>query len=246
MPNHAFHFDAAGVRFDAGFFLDGGGPAQTQKFKNMATFKLNLSKKNPGDLIALADTVIPMLAPAAPGTPPIANIAAKVADLTAARDTAKISNDAYDAAIAALPNLKAVRDADADALRVEHQATASAIESETKGDAVKMTASGYALAHAAVQTTSPPAQVRNFGVTAGDADGSVDYQHDPMDNVTYEVQLTTGDPVTGPWTTKVSGAGASKGNIDGLTSGQRVWGRARAINSKGPGPWSDPASKIVP
>jgi hypothetical protein len=32
----------------------------------------------------------------------------------------------------------------------------------------------------------------------------------------------------------------------GLASGQRVWVRVRAIGAAGPGPWSDPATKIVP
>jgi len=40
---------------------------------------------------------------------------------------------------------------------------------------------------------------------------------------------------------------ASKAEIDGLPRGTSVWVRVRANGgNKGTGPWSDPASKIVP
>ena len=39
----------------------------------------------------------------------------------------------------------------------------------------------------------------------------------------------------------------SSGTIPGLTSGARMWVRARAIGAHpDPGPWSDPAAKRVP
>ena len=62
---------------------------------------------------------------------------------------------------------------------------------------------------------------------------------------TYEIQLTTADPLVGPWETKARPT-ASTETITGLTSGQRVWVRVRGIGTKGEGPWSDPATKIVP
>ena len=34
--------------------------------------------------------------------------------------------------------------------------------------------------------------------------------------------------------------------LSGLVSGTRVWVKVRVIGSQGPGPWSDPATKIVP
>ena len=240
------HYDDPAVFYDAGFLYDSGSAQpQPKKNKHMASLKLNLSRKNPAQLIALADLVIPKLAPAAPATPPIPNMAAKVAVLATKSATAKTANDAYEAALAALVNLKQVRDAAADDLRAEHTAVANAIDAEAKGDPVLLSASGYPLA-GAPQASTLPGQVMNFQMTAGDAEGALDTQHDPEGQAkTYEVQITTGDPVTGPWATKAQ-ATASRVQITGLTSGQRVWGRARAIGSKGAGPWSDPASKIVP
>lgn len=239
------NYDQAGITYDSIWYYDGGGPTQSQPKKRMASLKLNLSKQNPPQLIALAEIVIPKLAPTAPATPPIPNMATKVTGLTAKKAAAKTANDNYEAALAALPQLKQARDAAADALRTEHASVAAAVESECKGDPVLLTASGYPLAGANTPATTPPAQVLNLSVTAGDAEGSLDVQFDPQDNVTYEVQITTGDPITGPYTTKAQPT-ASHVNIPGLTSGTRVWVRARAIGSKGPGPWSDPGSKIVP
>ena len=62
---------------------------------------------------------------------------------------------------------------------------------------------------------------------------------------TYEWQTTTGDPVTGTYVTFTHTTGA-KVTITGLTSGQRVWVRVRAIGTHGEGPWSNPSDKIVP
>ena len=38
----------------------------------------------------------------------------------------------------------------------------------------------------------------------------------------------------------------SKTTLTGYVSGSKLWVRVRAINSKGKGPWSDPAVKVVP
>lgn len=239
------NYDQAGVTYDAIWYYDDGGPTQSKPKKRMASLKLNLSKQNPAQLIALADIVIPKLAPTAPATPPIPNMATKVTALGVKKAAAKLANDQYEAALAALPALKQARDATADLLRTEHASVGAAVESECKGDPVMLATSGYPLAGDNTPASTPPGQVLNMSVTAGDADGSVDVQFDPQDNVTYEVQITTGDPITGPYTTMAHPT-ASHVNIPGLTSGTRIWARARALGSKGPGPWSDPASKIVP
>lgn len=238
-------YDDPTVFYGAGFFYDSPDQPQPKKNKHMASLKLNLSRKNPTQLIALTALVAPKLAPVAPAVPPIPNMAAKTAALVTVTATANAANNAYNDALAALVTLKQTRDATADALRVEHTAVASAVEAEAKGDPVLLSASGYTLA-GDPQASSVPGQVMNFQMTAGDDEGSLDTQHDPTDQAkTYEIQITTGDPVTGPWVTKAQPT-ASREKLTGLPTGTRVWGRARAIGSKGAGPWSDPASKIVP
>jgi hypothetical protein len=210
----------------------------------MASLKVQTSKLNPTQLVELADVVHPKLAPAAPATPPIPNMATKAASLKTKRDAAAAANLAYESAKAALVNLKQARDATADDLRAEHVSVAAAVESEAKGDAVMLTASGYPLAADPVQTTTPPAQVQNLNVTAGDDDGELDATWDPTTLAkSYEVQ--TAAAPAGPWTTAAQPT-ASRASLPGLTSGQRGWVRVRAIGSKGPGAWSDVASKMVP
>lgn len=251
MPDfHHPHYDDPEVRLDAGFFYADGGedlPTNPQPRKKMSTLKANLSKKNPLQLIELADLVLSKIAPAAPATPPIPNLTAKAAALTAARDAAQTANSDYESARVALSNLKQVRDQKADALRVEHTAVVAAIESECKGDPVKLTASGYPLAATPGGSSPAPEQIKNLSVTQGDDDGSVDVNYDPDPAArTYDVQIClTSDPIAGPWNTKAQPT-ASSTTLAGLTSGSRVWVRVRGVGAGGPGPWSDVASKIVP
>ena len=68
--------------------------------------------------------------------------------------------------------------------------------------------------------------------------GRVDY---------YEYRFTTGDPTAPATTWPFSTSGKkSSFDMDGLPSGQIIWGQARACNSHGKSPWSDPATVRVP
>lgn len=252
MPPQVF-FDSPGVTYDDGSIYDGDpvAPAQPQPRRKMASLKLNLSRLTPTQVIALATLGETKLAPMDPGpppvalTPPVAGIGAEVASMAAARDVAKAANDAYESAKAALVNLKQVRDDKTDLLRMEVTAVAAALSGKAKGSASVLTLSGWALA-ATPGAPVPAGAISNFMVTAGDMDGSVDYSWDPeQGSKSYEVQITTVDPVAGPYETKAQPTGSSA-NVPGLTSGQRVWGRVRGIGFDGPGPWTDPATKIVP
>ena len=173
-------------------------------------------------------------------------MATKVASLVTKTAAAKAANDEYEAAKTELIVLKQTRDATADDLRAEHNSVAKAVESEAKGDPVMLAGSGYPLASENTLSSEPPGQVKNLSLTAGDNPGHLDVSFDPEELAkTYELQITTVDPVNGPWVAHCSPT-ASRCEITGQTSGQRLWARARGIGSNGPGPWSDPATKIVP
>jgi hypothetical protein len=242
------HYDEVGVTYDGGFFYsDGLADISTPTPRNtrMASLSPGLSRLNVKQLISLAKVVAGKLAPASPATPPLPNMAAKVTALTTASDAAEAADDAYEAARAALVNLKAVRDQKADDLRAAHKVCVSAVESEANGQETLLSASGYALAAPAVPA-APVGPIANLSVTASDMDGALDASWDPDTSArTYDVQVTTTDPVAGPWTT-VQQPTASFATVSGLTSGNRAWVRVRGVGSKGPGPWSDPATKIVP
>lgn len=236
-------FNTPGVRFNEGFFF--GGPPSKPKTK-MASLALNLSRLNPTLNIALADQVLAKMDPPAPGVPGVPGLTTETAAYKTARNTAHTSNQAYEQARVALAGLKAARDADHDALKVEQTALSKAVEAKAKGDAVILAASGFPLAVAASQSTEPPGAVFNFTLTQGDMEGALDGSHDrPARAVNFEVQITTLDPVAGPYQTVLSPT-SSSWQLSGLTSGQRVWVRVRANGANGPGPWSDPATKIVP
>lgn len=114
------HYDDPAVTYDSGFFYaDDVMPAPTLNPtpKRMAKLKLNTSRMSPAQLIALADVVLPKIAPTAPATLPVPNVAAKATSLETKRDAAHAANEAYEAAKAGLPALKVARDAAADALR---------------------------------------------------------------------------------------------------------------------------------
>ena len=50
---------------------------------------------------------------------------------------------------------------------------------------------------------------------------------------------------TGAWTNSRV-VTKSSATVTGLTAGGRVWFHVAAIGAAGQGPWSDPATKIVP
>ncbi len=241
-----FHYDSPDAFYDMGLVYDQEPSTNPKPKTKMSAFNLNLSKKNPAELIALATKVTGKLIPAAPATPPVPNMAAKVALLQTAATVAATANDNYEDAKTALVNLKVLRDQAVDALRVEHTAVAKGVESEARGNAAMLSASGYDLAAEASSTTAPPDKVLKLNVTASEAEGQLNVQHDPVTGArSYDLQITTVDPIAGPWELKCSQT-TSKCTVSGLTSAQRVWIRVRALGVNGPGPWSDPFTKIVP
>jgi len=212
----------------------------------MSSIVINLSRLNAKQLVDLSDLVSPKLAPTAPATPPLPNMAAKVTALIAERNATKAASDIYEAAKSALVNLKNARDDAADALRAEHKVVISAVEAESRGEATELSSSGYPLGSSTSQNATVPGVIGNLALTAGDADATLDLSYDPEPNSkTYDVQITTVDPLLGPWTTHAQPTTSSL-LLSGLTSGQRVWVRVRGVGSKGAGGWSDPATKIVP
>lgn len=98
-------------------------------------------------------------------------------------------------------------------------------------------------ANAPVGTT----QVLNLVLTEGDFEGTLDAAWDRVRGASsYEIQISV-DPITPTsWAFKQS-ASKSSATISGLTSGTKLWVHVRAIGAGNtPGPWSDPATKVVP
>jgi hypothetical protein len=175
------------------------------------------------------------------GTPAPAEVAA----LLAATDALEVARDDREAkANAAMLATQAQADADA-AFNLAFSNYARVGQNKSGGDATSIRAIGLAVAGTA--TAVSMTQVLNLAVSAGDEEGSLDAQWDPVRGARiYKVQIST--DLTSPpqnWTDK-SNPTRSRCTLTGLTSGQKLWIRVKAIGANDEGPWSDVAWKMVP
>lgn len=119
------------------------------------------------------------------------------------------------------------------------------VENTSAGDATKILSAGMEVR----DEPAPPAPMptpQNLRAFAGDNDGEIDLDWDSVKKAkSYEIQRSL-DPVTATSWIAAGTVTKSKGTITGLTSGTKYWFRVRAIGAAGPGPWSDPATKIAP
>lgn len=207
----------------------------------MAKIRTGSSKMTLAELIAATRAVITKMTGNANFATPKPSLLA----LTAAAEGAEYAMNAVAVAKTVLDEKLLARDAAQTALIQAFEQEGAYVQSESGGDEAKIISSGFGV-RGAPSATGPVGQVQNLALSEGDMPGSLDSQWDPVANKnSYEVGLTTVDPVNGPYA-QVATPTASKVSLTGLTSGQRVWVRVRAIGAAGPGPWSDPATKIVP
>ncbi|MSU56683.1 MAG: fibronectin type III domain-containing protein [Pedosphaera sp.] len=207
----------------------------------MAKVKLNLASLSDAATLQLANAIKTAMTGNANYTTPVPALTAvgtlittaqtKVNDSAAAQLAAKMKTDDKNAAM--------------DALRAGLTQLSSYVEAASAGDAVKIQSAGMDV-KAASTPGGVPAQVVNLAVAVGDNDGELDAQWDPVPGAkTYEI-LASPDPInSNSWVNKPT-VTKSKTVLPGLTSGQRVHIRVRAVAAAGQGPWCDPGSKIVP
>lgn len=243
------HYDDIAVFYDSDFFYADGqpdNPPTIPKPKHMAKLKQKLSRRTPENLVALAELVHPKCAPAAPATPPVPGVVDETAALLAACAASKTANTNWAAAKVTLEAMAQIRRDKGDELRAAHDNLGAVLEAKSHGSAAALTATGYELAETPTASTTPPERILNLNLTAGDEDATVDASCDPDGKASsYEWQVTVVHPVDGPWTAK-DPTTSSSATLRNLTSGSRIWVRVRGIGAKGSGPWSDPATKIVP
>lgn len=93
----------------------------------------------------------------------------------------------------------------------------------------------------------PMPKVTGLTATQGDEDGEVDLQWASIRRGLQNYEGSQTEDPTGQtgWEHSFI-ASKSKTSVPGLVSGKRYWFRVRAIGAEGPGPWSDPASKVAP
>ena len=142
----------------------------------------------------------------------------------------------------------AQREAARTALTVFLKKLAPHLELTAAGDIAKLLSSGYSLRKSTTHTGGgdPPPVPTNFKVERGGS-GQLIAKARKIRNVgAYEVQINSGDPnVEASWHSLPVQTSCAKVKINGLTPMTRVWVRLRAVNSHGPGDWTDPAGEVV-
>ncbi len=234
------NYDTPGLTYDSGLLFDAGpGPQPTRK--RMAKVKLNLNALSIADLIQRGTDIKTAMTGNANFTtpiPPLATITTQVTTLTT-------SNNTYETGALAQKTNLTNRDNAAAALIAGLTQLGGYVEAASAGDEAKIHSAGMGV-RGARGPAGVPAQAMNLSLTAGDNEGELDAQWDPVANVkSYDIQ-TSPEPITGTsWTSKPS-VTKSKAVLMGLPSGTRVNVRVRAVGSGGTGAWSDPSVKTVP
>jgi hypothetical protein len=234
-------YDEAGVFDDDPRVFYDREPQQLERRRPMARVSLYLHRMSVPERLAFAQQVITAMTGNANFTTPSPPLAELTTLLTAASAKTQAAEAARQAAIQATTERNTALDALMAALNLE----AAYVQNASRGDPAIIQSAGMEVGGVPAPV-GPVGQALNFALTAGDAERQLDAQWDPVRGASnYELQ-TSPDPVTATSWSLYGSAAGSKTVITGLTSGLRLWVRVRAIGAAGPGPWSDPATKIVP
>jgi hypothetical protein len=122
---------------------------------------------------------------------------------------------------------------------------AAYVQDVTGGDAVKIATTNMPIRKPSLPI-GPLGQVMALKVIAGVNAGELKASWKKLRGAkSYEVQVSV-DPFTAATWRGVAPSSKVRTVIDGQTSGAKMWVRVRGIGSGDPGPWSDPATMIVP
>jgi len=234
-------YDTPGLTYDSGVLYADLTPAPAILKKYMAKAKFTLKNLPDNDVILKCTD----LKAALTGNANFPNLPVTLAAFGTQIGAAQTKLTASDNALAASKLATADKDTQIETLIGMAMQIVGYVDLTANGDETKILSAGLSVrAQRAPQTI--PTQVVNLSVTAGDNAGSLDAHWDPPGNAkSYEVQ-TSPDPFTDATWKTADTLTNSKVTLAGYTSGAKIWVRVRAINSKGKGPWSDPAVKVVP
>jgi hypothetical protein len=234
------NYDTPTVFYDSGVLYDTPDLPEPPK-KRMAKVKLNIKSLPDAQIIQQCTNIKTAMTGNANFTTPVPALAA----FTTLINTAQTKLTASENAQTAAKQATADKDTAIVALLAAATQLATYVDLTANGDEAKILSAGMQVRATATPST-PPATVMDLFITAGDSAGEVDLQWDPVNSAkSYEVQ-TSPEPMTASSWSPQATVTKSRTAVTGLTSGQRVWARVRAVNPAGLGPWSDPATKIVP
>ncbi len=227
--------------YDSGLFYDDPSSPQPNR-RRMAKVKLGLKNLTPDQKIDQANTIKTAMTGNANFTTPNPTLAAYGTLIT----TAQTKINAYNLLKAQTETALSDRDTAIRALDNGTTQLGDYVQNVSGGDQTKIESAGMSVRDDG-SPVGTPAQVMNLVLTEGDFEGTLDAAWDKVRGASsYEIQ-TSPDPITSTsWAFKQS-ASKSSATVAGLTSGAKLWVRVRAIGAGNtPGPWSDPATKVVP
>jgi len=234
-------FYDSSASYDSGLMYDDPSSPQPNR-RRMAKVKLGLQKLTPDQKVDLANTIKTAMTGNAnfpTPNPPLATIATLIT-------SAQTGINGHNSAKATEQTALATRDVNIRALENGMTQLADYVQNVSGGDRVKIESAGMNVRDDGAPIGTPT-QVLNLVLTEGDFEGTLDVAWDKVRGASsYEIQ-TSPDPITPTsWAFKQS-ASKSSATISGLTSGAKLWVHVRAIGAGNtPGPWSDPATKVVP
>jgi hypothetical protein len=207
----------------------------------MAKVKLAMGNMSPQEVTDLATRIVTMMTGNANFPTPNPTLAS----ITTQKNTTNTSITTQETTKATAEAATITRDANVASLKALLSQLANYVENASGGDAAKIESAGMSVRADSTAPVGPMSQVLDLVLSAGDFDGTLDAMWHPVRGAkSYEVQVSPDPP--GTWTQKMA-SGKSSATIEGLTSGAKMWARVRAMGADNkPGPWSDPAVKVVP
>ena len=242
MPDPQPFWDEA--NWDEGYW--DAAPAPTIKKKMNITIALNLTGLTPPQKLAKLQTAIDKCT----GNPAIGTLTdPTLADCQAAHNAADVQIKLITAKEDELKALRTTRDQLVDAAMTLYASLGSVVQTKARnaGDPAIVPGAGYDLAGAGTPVSPNVARITGLTLTQGDHDGTVDAGwHRDKKSHGYVLQVCTADPsVEANWKVFAHPA-VSSSTLTGLTSGQKIWVRVCGSDRNGNGPWSDPATIVVP
>jgi hypothetical protein len=235
------YYDDPVARYDAGLRYDDSPAPQPKGTKKMAKVKLGLDRMSPQEVTDLATRIVTMMTGNANFTTPNPTLAS----ITTQKTTTSTSITAQETAKATAEAATITRDTNLAALKAALSQLAAYVENASGGDAAKIESAGMSVRADSTVPVGPMGQVLDLVLSAGDFEGTLDAMWQPVRGAkSYEIQVSPDPPST--WTQKMA-SGKSSATVPGLASATKLWVRVRAVGaSNQAGPWSDPATKVVP
>jgi len=173
-------------------------------------------------------------------SPPVTSAQLRVGAL-ALLSKEKSAKDARQAAIVATSE----RDDAENAADASLTQSADFVQLVSKGDSTVITKSSLEVKGAPVRMKSVPAAPQNLSASSGTKLGEAKLKYTkPAGTQTFTVQHTATPTDEGSWKTFLSTQKTTP-LVAGVPSG-KMWFRVAASGAQGQGPWSDPATCIVP